>query len=185
VSGPRQRAARGREKAVARKPGPKPVASSLRQPAVAGREKPVDPERGPERPQVAAVRGHEQPAARGPVAEPAARRPRQPAIRVREAPIALEPAAKAARRRGARGPAKPIAAEPVARPAPLLGLTRRDLGILELVAAGRTDEQIGEQLLITRQTASAHVSRIVRKLGVGSRREAAEIARQSAAAGKS
>jgi DNA-binding NarL/FixJ family response regulator len=64
-------------------------------------------------------------------------------------------------------------------------LTRRDLGILVLVAAGRTDEQIGEQLLITRQTASAQVSRIMRKLGVESRLEAAEIGRRSAAAGKS
>jgi DNA-binding CsgD family transcriptional regulator/tetratricopeptide (TPR) repeat protein len=166
---PRRRGTEGRKTPVA--PAPKPVASSGRPPA-AVRAKLVDPKPAPK--PVASNGRH-----------PAASRPRQPASRARETPIALEPVAAVARPRRARGPAKPIVAKPVAPPSPLVGLTRRDLGILDLVAAGRTDEQIGEQLLITRQTASAHVSRIMRKLGVGSRLEAAEIARQSAAAGKS
>jgi DNA-binding NarL/FixJ family response regulator len=109
-------------------------------------------------------------------------RRRQPAAR--ETPIALKTAVERPRPRGARVPAPPVRPQRAPPPSPLLGWTRRDLGILNLVAAGRTDEQIGEQLLITRQTASAHVSRIIRKLGVASRLEAAEIGRQRAAAGK-
>jgi DNA-binding NarL/FixJ family response regulator len=48
--------------------------------------------------------------------------------------------------------------------------------VLTLVAAGRTNRQIGEQLYITEKTASVHVSRILAKLGVASRGEAAAIA---------
>ncbi|MEA2544942.1 MAG: hypothetical protein QOI09_215, partial [Chloroflexota bacterium] len=60
-----------------------------------------------------------------------------------------------------------------------LGLTRRELDILDLVALGRTDPQIAEQLLITPKTASGHVQRIIRKLAVGSRAEAASLGRPS------
>jgi DNA-binding CsgD family transcriptional regulator len=44
------------------------------------------------------------------------------------------------------------------------------------VAAGRTNRQIGQALLITPKTASIHVSRILAKLGVAGRGEAAAIA---------
>jgi DNA-binding CsgD family transcriptional regulator len=44
------------------------------------------------------------------------------------------------------------------------------------VAAGRTNRQIGEALFITPKTASIHVSRILAKLGVTSRVEAAAMA---------
>jgi DNA-binding NarL/FixJ family response regulator len=47
---------------------------------------------------------------------------------------------------------------------------------LPLLAAGRTNRQIGGQLYITEKTASVHVSRILAKLGVASRGEAAAIA---------
>ncbi|MFL5867693.1 MAG: AAA family ATPase, partial [Thermoleophilaceae bacterium] len=50
-----------------------------------------------------------------------------------------------------------------------LGLTARELSVLELVAEGRTNRQIGEQLFISDKTASVHVSRILAKLGVSSR----------------
>jgi DNA-binding CsgD family transcriptional regulator len=70
-----------------------------------------------------------------------------------------------------------IAAEPEASsPAASLGLTRREAEVLALVAQGRTNRQIGQELFITPKTASIHVSRILAKLGVAGRGEAAAIA---------
>jgi DNA-binding NarL/FixJ family response regulator len=57
-----------------------------------------------------------------------------------------------------------------------LGLTDRELEVLRLVADGRTNRQIGEQLFITPKTASVHVSRILMKLGAANRAEAAAAA---------
>jgi DNA-binding CsgD family transcriptional regulator len=57
-----------------------------------------------------------------------------------------------------------------------LGLTAREVEVLVLVAAGRTNRQIGQALFITPKTASVHVSRILAKLGVAGRGEAAAIA---------
>jgi DNA-binding NarL/FixJ family response regulator len=57
-----------------------------------------------------------------------------------------------------------------------LGLTRREAEVLVLVAQGRSNRQIGQQLFITEKTASVHVSNILTKLGVASRVEAAAIA---------
>ena len=48
--------------------------------------------------------------------------------------------------------------------------------MLALVAKGRTNKQIGQELFITEGTAGVHVSRILTKLGVASRGEAAAIA---------
>ena len=48
--------------------------------------------------------------------------------------------------------------------------------MLVLVAAGRTNRQIGQELFITPKTASIHVSRILAKLGVAGRGEAAAVA---------
>ncbi len=57
-----------------------------------------------------------------------------------------------------------------------LGLTPRELEVLRLLAVGYTNPQIGEALYISRKTASHHVSRILAKLGVTTRVEAAGIA---------
>jgi DNA-binding CsgD family transcriptional regulator/tetratricopeptide (TPR) repeat protein len=56
------------------------------------------------------------------------------------------------------------------------GLTAREIEVLALVAAGRTNRQIGEQLFISEKTASVHVSNIMGKLGVAGRGEAAVVA---------
>jgi DNA-binding NarL/FixJ family response regulator len=61
-------------------------------------------------------------------------------------------------------------------PADALGLTQREAEVLALVAEGRTNRQIGQELFITPKTAGVHVSRILAKLGVAGRGEAAAIA---------
>ena len=71
--------------------------------------------------------------------------------------------------------------DPAATPAPAtqlaaFGLTRRETEVLELVAAGHTNRQIGEELFITPRTAGIHVSRILAKLGVAGRGQAAAVA---------
>jgi DNA-binding CsgD family transcriptional regulator len=53
------------------------------------------------------------------------------------------------------------------------GLTGREMEVLRLVAAGYGNRQIAAELFISPKTASVHVSNILGKLGVASRREAA------------
>ncbi|WP_198664064.1 helix-turn-helix transcriptional regulator [Jiangella endophytica] len=55
-------------------------------------------------------------------------------------------------------------------------LTDREREVLHLVAAGRSNRQIGEELFISTKTASVHVSNILAKLGVSGRGEAAALA---------
>ncbi|HEX5899161.1 MAG TPA: response regulator transcription factor [Solirubrobacteraceae bacterium] len=52
----------------------------------------------------------------------------------------------------------------------------RELTVLGLVAEGHTNREIGETLFISEKTASVHVSRILAKLGVRARVEAATAA---------
>jgi predicted ATPase/DNA-binding CsgD family transcriptional regulator len=54
-----------------------------------------------------------------------------------------------------------------------LGLTARELEVLRLVAAGRSNREIAAELFISPKTASVHVSNILGKLGTASRGEAA------------
>jgi DNA-binding CsgD family transcriptional regulator len=56
------------------------------------------------------------------------------------------------------------------------GLTARERDVLALVAAGATNREIGERLHMAEKTASVHVSRILSKLNVRSRTEAAAVA---------
>lgn len=57
-------------------------------------------------------------------------------------------------------------------------LTARERQVLELIAQGLSNRQIGERLFISAKTASVHVSAILRKLGASSRTEAAFLARE-------
>jgi DNA-binding CsgD family transcriptional regulator/tetratricopeptide (TPR) repeat protein len=57
-----------------------------------------------------------------------------------------------------------------------LGLTRREQEVLALLASGRSNRQIGEQLFMAESTAGVHVSNILAKLGVTRRSEAAAVA---------
>jgi DNA-binding NarL/FixJ family response regulator len=51
--------------------------------------------------------------------------------------------------------------------------------VLELLAEGATNREIGAQLFMAEKTASVHVSRILAKLGVRSRTEAASVAHRT------
>ncbi len=56
------------------------------------------------------------------------------------------------------------------------GLTRREREVLDLVEEGMTNEQIGRRLVISTKTVDHHVSAVLAKLGVATRREAARAA---------
>ena len=58
-------------------------------------------------------------------------------------------------------------------------LTRRELEILQLVSEGRSNRQVGQLLWVTDQTVKFHLANIYRKLGVGSRYDAARWAQEN------
>jgi DNA-binding CsgD family transcriptional regulator len=63
--------------------------------------------------------------------------------------------------------------EPSARPR---GLTEREVEVLRLVASGRSNAQIAEELFLSERTVARHLSNIFTKLEVGSRTAAAAFA---------
>ena len=73
-------------------------------------------------------------------------------------------------------PDQPSAAPPSADDEDPFGLTPRERQVLALLAAGRTNREIGAELYMAEKTASVHVSRILSKLDVRSRTEAAALA---------
>jgi DNA-binding CsgD family transcriptional regulator len=107
----------------------------------------------------------------------AARAPREAAARLRRAaplaerlgvsPLAAE-IAELTRRAGADGDGG--SGDPV--------LTGREVEVLRLVAAGRSNREIAAALVISPKTASVHVSNILAKLGAATRTEAAVKAHQ-------
>ncbi len=56
------------------------------------------------------------------------------------------------------------------------GLTLREIDVLRLIAEGRTNPEIGKALYMSPKTASVRVSRILSKLDVKTRTEAAGVA---------
>jgi DNA-binding NarL/FixJ family response regulator len=86
-------------------------------------------------------------------ARPAAARARR---RLRELGVAAVP----------RGPAAATRANPA-------GLTGRQVEILRLLAAGLTNAEIAARLVVSVRTVDHHVSAVLQKLGVSTRREAA------------
>jgi DNA-binding CsgD family transcriptional regulator/tetratricopeptide (TPR) repeat protein len=62
------------------------------------------------------------------------------------------------------------------KPAAAFGLTARELEVLQLVVAGRTNRELAGELFISENTAGVHVSNILGKLGVSGRMEAAAVA---------
>jgi DNA-binding CsgD family transcriptional regulator/tetratricopeptide (TPR) repeat protein len=77
---------------------------------------------------------------------------------------------------GSGGAAAEPAVEAAAAQQDPFGLTPRERQVLVLVAEGRTNREIGDSLFMAEKTASVHVSRILAKLDVRSRTEAAAVA---------
>ena len=69
----------------------------------------------------------------------------------------------------------PVGQRAAAREHPL-GLTRREQEILDLICARRTNAEIAAQLVISAKTVDHHVSAVLAKLGVPTRRAAAQAA---------
>jgi DNA-binding NarL/FixJ family response regulator len=57
-------------------------------------------------------------------------------------------------------------------PKTIHGLSLRELEVLRLLVAGRSNAEIAERLFISRRTVTTHVSHIFAKLGVATRAEA-------------
>jgi DNA-binding NarL/FixJ family response regulator len=55
-------------------------------------------------------------------------------------------------------------------------LSKREAEVLQLVAAGRSNREIGEELSISLNTVDRHVSNILTKIGAANRAEAASFA---------
>jgi len=58
-------------------------------------------------------------------------------------------------------------------------LTSREIEVLRLLAAGASNRQIAEQLVVTEHTVKSHVSHVLRKLNVPSRAQAIALTSQS------
>jgi two-component system, NarL family, response regulator LiaR len=56
-----------------------------------------------------------------------------------------------------------------------LGVTRRELEILELIAAGMSNREIAEKLFVSENTVKTHSSRLFDKLGAKRRTQAVQI----------
>ena len=59
-------------------------------------------------------------------------------------------------------------------------LTSRELEVLEMLAAGRSNQAIARELVVSLDTVKKHVSHVLGKLGAASRTEAVARARQLA-----
>jgi DNA-binding CsgD family transcriptional regulator len=102
------------------------------------------------------------------------------AVRLREALADL-----GRRARLGRGAGVSAAGGSAAGRSPLGALTARELEVLTLVAAGRSNREIAAELFIAAKTVSVHVSNILAKLGAASRTEAAAIAHSNGVRGRS
>ena len=67
----------------------------------------------------------------------------------------------------------PQAASPLVEP-----LSPQELRVLRLLAAGRSNTAIAQELVISTNTVKTHVKNIYRKLGISSREEACEVAQE-------
>ncbi len=78
-----------------------------------------------------------------------------------------------------------LIADYAARPAPrdtsatLSPLTERELGVMKLVATGKSNAEIADALVLSEQTIKTHVSRILGKLGLRDRTQIVVVAYES------
>jgi len=105
------------------------------------------------------------------------------AVGLKARPLAEEIAALARRVGAALSSGEPAAAgaETAGRGArDAAELTPREMEVLRLVAQGRSNREIADELFISVKTVSVHVSKILAKLGVSTRGEAAAVAHRLA-----
>jgi DNA-binding NarL/FixJ family response regulator len=69
---------------------------------------------------------------------------------------------------------QPVAASTVDR----VGLTARELDVLQLMAGGATNREIAARLYISQKTVTVHITRILAKLDARTRVEAAGVAQR-------
>jgi DNA-binding NarL/FixJ family response regulator len=72
----------------------------------------------------------------------------------------------------------PLVAERLANRMSSSALTSRELGVLELIVAGRSNKEIGGKLNISEATVKTHINNILSKMGVTDRTQAATAAIQ-------
>jgi ATP/maltotriose-dependent transcriptional regulator MalT len=87
------------------------------------------------------------------------------------AAIASTPVPASAAAHEQKAPVAQVTAErlAIAAGAPVRMLSQRELEVLSLVAEGRTNRDIGEELVVSDKTVKRHLSNILDKLGVNSR----------------
>ena len=73
--------------------------------------------------------------------------------------------------------AGPAAAEEPSPSAAAHSLSQREIEVLRLLAAGRSNQQIADELVISLNTVRRHVSNVFDKTGVANRTEASVYAR--------
>ena len=79
---------------------------------------------------------------------------------------------------GHTGPGPRSGTAPVAVPGLVEQLTSRELEVLGMLAAGRSNQAIAGQLVVTLDTVKKHVSHVLGKLGAANRTEAVTRARE-------
>jgi DNA-binding CsgD family transcriptional regulator len=115
---------------------------------------------------------------RGRDAEPILLDAHATALRLGAVPLAQELERLARRARMSLSTEGASAEAPSPPPGTEHELTPRELEVLALIAAGRTNREIAESLFVSEKTAGHHVSSILRKLGVRGRVEAAGAAQR-------
>ena len=90
-------------------------------------------------------------------------------------------AADAVTRTGFHVPSKPVGARFVRNEARLeqLGITPRELEILEAMAAGWSNREIGERLFVSENTVKTHAARLFDKLAARRRTQAVQRAKEA------
>jgi LuxR family transcriptional regulator, maltose regulon positive regulatory protein len=97
---------------------------------------------------------------------------------VAEAPLGCLARLQRAFAAGHTGPGPRSGAAPAAVPGLVEQLTSRELEVLQMLAAGKSNQAIAGQLVVTLDTVKKHVSHLLGKLGAASRTEAVARARQ-------
>ena len=79
---------------------------------------------------------------------------------------------------GQAGAAPPSRRAPAAQPGMAEPLTDREMEVLRLLAAGRSNQRIAHELVVALDTVKKHVTHVLGKLGAANRTEAVARARQ-------